>query len=102
MQSEDALKAAAEGQRTQVEQERFKELEAQNQEMEKTLASMWEMLWQHTSRWASARVMLDSLEQLASPSIFVGGHAFLKGIQTSRPPRWPIYSCTYYPLFRGR
>jgi hypothetical protein len=39
-QSEDALKAAVEGQRTQVEQERFKELEARNREMEKTLATV--------------------------------------------------------------
>jgi hypothetical protein len=31
--------------------------------------------------------MLDSLEQLASPSIFVGGHAFLRGIQNKRTPQ---------------
>jgi hypothetical protein len=43
-QSEDALKAAAEGQRTQAKEELLKELEARNREMEKTLASVGEML----------------------------------------------------------
>jgi hypothetical protein len=62
-------------------------MEARNQEMEKTLASMGEMLWQHTSWWATAHVMLDSLEQLALPSIFVGGHAFLRGIQNKQTPK---------------
>jgi hypothetical protein len=31
--------------------------------------------------------MLDSLEQLASPSIFVGGHALLRGIQNKQTPQ---------------
>jgi uncharacterized coiled-coil protein SlyX len=79
-QSEDALKAAAEGQRTQAEQERLKELETRTREMEKTLTSMGEMLQQHMSQWATARVMLEKLKDLASPSIFVGGQAFLRGL----------------------
>jgi hypothetical protein len=85
-EGEDALKAAAEGQRTQVMQEQFKELEARNWEMEKTLASVGEMLQQHRSWWATTRVMLDGLKQLALPSIFVGGHAFLRGIQNKQTP----------------
>jgi hypothetical protein len=48
-QSKDALKAAEEGQQNQAEQERLRELEARNQEMERTLTSMGEMLQQHTS-----------------------------------------------------
>jgi hypothetical protein len=48
-QSKDSLRVIAEGQQTQVKQERFRELEAKNWKMEKTLASMEEMLQQHTS-----------------------------------------------------
>jgi hypothetical protein len=55
--------------------------------MEKTLAAVGEMLQQHLRWWATARVMLDNLEQLASPSIFVGGHAFLRGIQNKQTPQ---------------
>ena len=84
-QSEDALKAAAEGQQNQADQERLRELEAQNREMEGTLRSMGEVLHQHTRQWAISRMMLEKLQDLASPSIFVLGHAFLRGLQNQQP-----------------
>jgi hypothetical protein len=85
-QNEEAMKAAAEGQRTQAKQERLRELEARNREMEKALTLMGELLQQHTSRWATACVMLEKLEDMASPSIFVGGQVFLRGLQNQQPP----------------
>jgi hypothetical protein len=48
---------------------------------------MGEVLQQHMSWWATARVMLDKFEDLASPSIFVGGQAFLRGLQNEEAPR---------------
>jgi hypothetical protein len=47
---------------------------------------MGEVLQQHTSRWATAHVMLNKLEELASPSIYVAGQAFLKGLQGQDAP----------------
>jgi hypothetical protein len=40
---------AEEGQQARADQERLRELEARNEEMERTLASMGEVLQQHTS-----------------------------------------------------
>jgi hypothetical protein len=80
-QSKDALKAAAERQWNQAEQEPLRELEARNREMEGTLTSMGDILQQHTRWWATTRIMLERLKELASPSIFVGGQAFLRGLQ---------------------
>jgi hypothetical protein len=53
--------------------------------MEGTLRSMGEVLHQHTRQWAIARIMLEKLQDLASPSIFVGGHVFLRGLQNQQP-----------------
>jgi hypothetical protein len=47
---------------------------------------MGQVLQQHTSRWATARVMLHKLKELASPSIYVAGQAFLKGLQGQDAP----------------
>jgi hypothetical protein len=47
---------------------------------------MGEVLQQHTSRWTTARVMLNKLKELASPSIYVAGQAFLKGLQNQDAP----------------
>jgi hypothetical protein len=55
--------------------------------MEGTLTSMGEILQQHTSRWANAHIMLENLKHLASPSIFVGGQAFLRGLHNKQPPQ---------------
>jgi hypothetical protein len=85
-QSKDGLRVIAEEQQTRVEQEWFKELEAKNREIERTLASMEEMLQQHTSWWATAQAMLEKLECLALPSVFVRGQAFLRGLQNQQTP----------------
>jgi hypothetical protein len=80
-QHEKALRLLEEGQRP-AEQERLKELEARNQELEWALTSMGEVLQQHTSQWATVRVMLNKVEELASPSLYVAGKAFLRGLQS--------------------
>jgi hypothetical protein len=80
-QHEEALKLLEEGQQP-AEQEQLKELEAQNQELERALTSMGEVLQQHTSRWATVRVMLNKVQELASPSLYVAGKEFLRGLQS--------------------
>jgi hypothetical protein len=85
-QNKEVLKVVTEGQRSPAKQERLKELEVRNQELEKALTSMGEVLQQHTSRWAAARVILNKLKELASPSIYVAGQAFLKGLQGQDAP----------------
>jgi hypothetical protein len=55
--------------------------------MEGILESMGDVLQQHMSCWATARSMLEKLESLASPSVIVGGQAFLKGLQNSPTPQ---------------
>jgi hypothetical protein len=52
-QNESNWKMVEEGQQTRVNQERLRELEAKNK-MERTLASMEEVLQQHTSWWTTA------------------------------------------------
>lgn len=84
-QQEAALMLLEEGQRPE-EQERLKGLEARNQELEQALTSMGEVLQQHTSRWATVRVMLNKVKELASPSLYVTG----KGI----PWRTPESGCS--------
>jgi hypothetical protein len=87
LQNKSNPKMAEEGQQAWVDQERLRELEAKNKEMERTLASMGEVLQQHTSRWATAQAMLEKLECLASPAVFVGGQAFLRGLQKEQTPQ---------------
>jgi hypothetical protein len=55
--------------------------------MEGILESMGDVLRQHTSCWATARSMLEKLESLASPTVIVGGQAFLKGLQNGPTPQ---------------
>jgi hypothetical protein len=54
--------------------------------MEGTLQLLGEVFQQHTRQWATARVLLEKLKDLASPSAFVGGQAFLRGLQNQQPP----------------
>jgi hypothetical protein len=42
---------------------------------------MGDVLQQHTVRWATACSMLTKLEELASPSLYVAGQAYLNGLQ---------------------
>jgi hypothetical protein len=105
MQIVDALKAAAEGKRNQVDQEWLRQLEAPNQEMEGTLRSIGEVLQQHTRQWATARILLEKLKDLASPSIFVRGQAFLRGLQNQQPTKMassPLHMLAHLPSTLGK
>jgi hypothetical protein len=67
---------------TGMELEQIEQMEAWNRKLEQTLASLGEVLQEHTRRWATARSMLTKLEELASPSLYVAGKADLEGPKT--------------------
>jgi hypothetical protein len=99
------MNAAMKGQQACALQEQVDKLEARNEEMEGILESMGDVLRQHTSRWATARSMLEKLESLASPSVIVGGQAFLKGLQNSPTPQMGhcfSICCPNYPKSSGQ
>jgi hypothetical protein len=79
-QLKDALKQLKGGP-GEAERERLQQLEARNQDLEQTLTSMGDILQQHTVRWATACAMLTKLEELAAPSLYVAGQAYLNGLQ---------------------
>jgi hypothetical protein len=86
-QNDQYRREAEEGQQARALQEQVNKFEARNDEMEGILESMGDVLWQHTSRWATARSMLEKLESLASSTVIVGGQAFLKGLQNRPTPQ---------------
>jgi hypothetical protein len=57
-----------------------------HQTLESTLWSVGEALQEHTRQWATAQVLLERLEDLASPAVFVVGQAFLSGLQNRQAP----------------
>jgi hypothetical protein len=62
--------------------ERIQELEERNGKLELALTKSGELLQQHTKRWATASNMLNKLEALATPSLYIAGKACLEGLRT--------------------
>ncbi len=86
-QNDQYRREAEHGVQARALQKEMEAMEERNNSMERTIESMEGVLREHTKRWATARNMLETLEGLASPQLFAGGQAFLRGLQTSDNPQ---------------
>jgi hypothetical protein len=83
-QSEEALRAPAKIQRAGTDQEWSRQVEAWNQELLNSLQFVGIALQQHAKQWTTAQVLLGRLKELASPTVFAKGQAFLADLQENQ------------------